>query len=198
MPASWVPIRPPPNSGARAERGREVLDVKSQIQPARLLRMPKSAMNATSWLSTGALWIGRNRTRSISDAADERQRDRERRRRPSTAAPLDQLPGDEGREHRHLALREIEMVDRLVDHHHGERHAGIDRPGRQPRHHLLQEEFHRVGLAAAGAQLANRDRGRPARPDRTRRRRPHPSQADENRQSEIRLGIAALTGFPSI
>ena len=44
----------------------KVLIVKSQISPAELLRMLKSAIKATSWLRIGALWIGRNSTRSIA------------------------------------------------------------------------------------------------------------------------------------
>jgi hypothetical protein len=74
-------------------------------------------------------------------AGDEGERDGQHEGDPVGAAPLDHLPGHEGREHRHLALGEIEMVDRLVDHHHGERDAGIDAAGRQPRHGLMQQQF---------------------------------------------------------
>jgi hypothetical protein len=42
---------------------------KSQMNPARLLRMAKSAMNTATWLSTGAFWIGLNTTRSIATPA---------------------------------------------------------------------------------------------------------------------------------
>ena len=34
------------------------LIVKSQMKPARLLRIANSAMKTTTWLSTGASWIG--------------------------------------------------------------------------------------------------------------------------------------------
>jgi len=76
------------------------------------------------------------------DAADKRQNDRGGKGDPVGLAPIHQLPGDKGREHRHLALSEIEMVDRLVDHDDRQRHAGIDAAGRQPRHDLLQQQFH--------------------------------------------------------
>jgi hypothetical protein len=55
---------------------------------------------------------------------------------------LHQLPGHEGRKHRHLALREIEMVDRLVDHDHRERHAGIDRAGGDAGQDLIGKKLH--------------------------------------------------------
>src|SRR5262249_59468062 len=44
----------------------KVLIVKFQISPSVLLRMLNNAMNATSWLRIGALWIGRNRIRSTT------------------------------------------------------------------------------------------------------------------------------------
>jgi hypothetical protein len=55
---------------------------------------------------------------------------------------LHQLPGDECREHRHFTLGEIEMVDRLVDHDDGERHAGIDRTCGNASQDLVDEKFH--------------------------------------------------------
>src|SRR5215216_6308138 len=44
---------------------------------------------------------------------------------------------------------EIAMVDRLIDHHDGERHAGVDAAGRQPRQHLVQEDVHAAVLLVA-------------------------------------------------
>ena len=116
--------------------------VQSQMKPAPLLRIASSAMKATTWLSIGASWIGLSTTRSITTPAANEMHDRRGERDPVGEAPLHQLPGDEGREHRHLALREIQVVDRLVDHHHGERHAGIDAARREPRQHLMQKQFH--------------------------------------------------------
>jgi len=78
------------------------------------------------------------------DAAQERHRDRDRKGDPIGLAPSHQLPGDKGRKHCHLALGEIEVVDRLVDHHHGERHQRVDATGRQSGHDLLQEQFHQL------------------------------------------------------
>ena len=62
---------------------------------------------------------------------------------PIGHAPVDQLPGDKGRERGHLALREIEVIDRLIDHHDGERHAGVDRAVGEAGHYLLQQQLHR-------------------------------------------------------
>jgi len=48
-------------------------------------------------------------------AAEERDRDREREGGPVGEAVVDQRPGDEGREHRHLALREVDDAGGAVD-----------------------------------------------------------------------------------
>ena len=48
-------------------------------------------------------------------------------------------PGDVGREHRHLALREIHQVRRLVDHHQRQRDAGVDAAGGEAGEDLVQE-----------------------------------------------------------
>ena len=82
MPASWVLIRWPPNSGPRPNGVGNSLIVKFQISPAELFRMLNSAMKATSCVSTGALWIGRNSTRSISTPPTNDTSDR-----PATKAP---------------------------------------------------------------------------------------------------------------
>jgi hypothetical protein len=65
---------------------------------------------------------------------------------PSTARRLQQRPRDVGREHRHLALREVHQVRRLVDHDQRERDAGIDAAGREAGEDLVQE---RSSLARA-------------------------------------------------
>ena len=66
MPASWVLIRWPPNRGPRPNGVGNSLIVKFQISPAELFKIPNRAMNATSCVRTGALWIGLNRMRSIA------------------------------------------------------------------------------------------------------------------------------------
>ncbi len=66
MPAWWLLIRVLPRNGLVPNGLGKVLIVKSQISPAELLRIENSAIKATSWLRIGALWIGRNRTRSIA------------------------------------------------------------------------------------------------------------------------------------
>ena len=118
------------------------LILKSQMKPARLLMMANSAMKMTTWLRTSAFCDRLEHDALDQHAGGERDADREEERGPIGQAPLQQLPGDEGREHRHLALREIETVDRLVDHHDRERHAGIDGSGREPGQHLIDEQFH--------------------------------------------------------
>ena len=45
---------------------------------------------------------------------------------PVGRAEIDHAPGEIGREHRHLALREIHQLRRLVDHHQRERHDRVD------------------------------------------------------------------------
>ncbi len=86
-------------------------------------------------------------------AADEGDDDGDEEGEPVGHALLDQLPGDEGREHRHFALGEVQMVDRLVDHHDGERHAGVDRAGRNAGQDLLEKKLHPAdsSIAEVGA-----------------------------------------------
>ena len=73
------------------------------------------------------------------DAADKGQAHRQDEGHPVGHSPGDQLPGEKGREGRHLALREIEVVDRLVDHHDGERDERINGAVRKTGHNLLEE-----------------------------------------------------------
>ena len=75
-------------------------------------------------------------------AADEGDHDRDEEGEPVGHALLDQLPGDESREHRHFALGEVQMVDCLVNHHDGERHAGVNRARRNARQDLLEKKLH--------------------------------------------------------
>jgi hypothetical protein len=76
-------------------------------------------------------------------AAEERDREREEERRPETEAVVrDQRPRDVGREHPHLALREVDHVRRAVDQDEREREARVDRAVSEPRHDLLHELRH--------------------------------------------------------
>jgi hypothetical protein len=76
------------------------------------------------------------------DAAGERKYQRDQERSPIGHAPLHQLPANKGREHRHFALGEIEMIDGLVDHDHRERHAGINRAGGDAGQNLIGKKLH--------------------------------------------------------
>jgi len=117
------------------------LIVKSQIRPATLLTIANSAMKPATLVRIGALARGLKSSRSIAmPPAKECQSDDEGA--PVGDPPLHELPGYERREHRHFALGEIEMVDRLVDHDHCERHTGIDRAGGDASQDLIGEKLH--------------------------------------------------------
>ena len=98
--------------------------------------------NTTTTDSTGASSNGRMMMRSISDAGDEGERERDDERRPIGQAGLDQHQRDIGGEHRLLALREIDVVRRLIDHHQRERDAGIDAAIGEAGQELVQERLH--------------------------------------------------------
>ena len=78
------------------------------------------------------------------DRRTERERDRDggEERCPVRPTRPDQQRGDEGGEHRHLALREVHQVRGLVDHHQRERQAGVDAAGRQASQQLGHESVH--------------------------------------------------------
>ena len=65
MPAWCAPIRPSPKSDALPNGLGNGLIVKSQMKPARLLKIANSAMKTTMWLSTGAFSIGLKTVRSM-------------------------------------------------------------------------------------------------------------------------------------
>jgi len=100
------------------------LMVKSQISPATLLRMANKAMNPATWVKAGALANGLNSSRSMTMPPANDSARVSRKAPPIGHAPLHQLPGNERREHRHFALREVEKFNGLEDHDDGERHAG--------------------------------------------------------------------------
>ena len=75
-------------------------------------------------------------------SANERSYDGRRESAPVGPAGVHQLPGEIGREHRHLALGEIDELRRLVNHHQRQRHDRIDPAEREARSHLMQELAH--------------------------------------------------------
>src|SRR5947207_1555443 len=82
------------------------------------------------------------------EPADEGDRQRGGERHPVREPRVDQRPGEVGAEHRHLALRVVHDVGRLVDHDEGEREAPVDAARRETRDHLLDEDVH--GLSTRG------------------------------------------------
>jgi hypothetical protein len=73
---------------------------------------------------------------------DEREHQRDDERDPVRDAGLGQRERDVGREHRHLALREVHLVGRLEDHHQRERDAGVDRAVGDSGQQLVKERLH--------------------------------------------------------
>jgi len=127
MPAWWVEISWLPRNGEDPNGVGYCLMVKSQIRPAKLLMIPYNAMKPATFGQDRGLGERLEQQPFDQDTAGERQRQRQYEGAPIGHAPLHHLPRQEGREHRHFTLGEIQMVDRLVDHHDRERHTGIDR-----------------------------------------------------------------------
>jgi hypothetical protein len=76
-------------------------------------------------------------------AAEEGGRERGQQRDPQRPAAVVEAPGDEGREHRHLALGEVDDPGRAEDQDQRQRQRAVDRPVGDPVDHHLQEPFHR-------------------------------------------------------
>ncbi len=74
MPAWWVEMSWLPRNGEDPNGVGNCLMVKSQIRPATLLMIANSAMKPATLVRIGALASGLNSSRSIDDAADERDR----------------------------------------------------------------------------------------------------------------------------
>jgi hypothetical protein len=55
---------------------------------------------------------------------------------------MQQRPADEGREHRHLPLREVDDVRRAIDEDEREREQRVDPAGGEAAHDLLPEVRH--------------------------------------------------------
>ena len=104
------------------------------------------------------------------DAADERDHEREEEGDPVRHAAVEQLPADEGREHRHLALREVDDARRAVDQDEREREQRVHAARRDPRDDLLEN----VGHSVAQVRLLGRTRCRAARRRFPRPRRGRP------------------------
>ena len=75
-------------------------------------------------------------------AQHEGQRHRGQEGPPVRQPRLQQRPGDEGGEHGHLALREIDVVRGLVDHDQGQGHGGVDAASGQAGQQLVDEGVH--------------------------------------------------------
>ena len=128
--------------GRGSERGRILLDREVPGQPGDAVDDRKQG-DETGDIGQDRRLGKRLEQQSLDqDAAGKGNRQREQEGPPIRHAPLHQLPGDEGREHRHFALGEIQMVDRLVDHDHGERHTGIDRAGGDAGQDLIGKKLH--------------------------------------------------------
>jgi hypothetical protein len=76
------------------------------------------------------------------DAQSERGSQCQQERPPEGNARLDQGQRDERREHGHLALREVDQVRRLVDHHQRQSDAGVDPAHREAGKNLVQKRVH--------------------------------------------------------
>ena len=61
---------------------------------------------------------------------------------PVRQAEVDQGQGDVGGERRHLALGEVHVMRRLVDHHQRQRHGGVDPAAGNSRQDLMEHAFH--------------------------------------------------------
>ncbi len=61
---------------------------------------------------------------------------------PVVHAAADQREGDERREHRHLALGEVDEAHRVVDEDEREREAGEDPADRDAADDLLEKRLH--------------------------------------------------------
>ena len=111
-----------------------------QIKPAAPLKMRTRPIVTITTVS-----IGRALDRPDHDALDaeaEREGEEQRRHERGPVRPAvvrGQRPGDVGREHRHLALGEVDHPGRAVDQDERERERGVDRPGAEPGDDLLEE-----------------------------------------------------------
>ena len=161
-----------------AERRRERLDVEVPDKAGKAVQDAEQRDKRND-LTQGRRVVQRSEQHALDHhAAKKRQHDRANERDPIGLLPFDELPGDKRREHRHFALGEIQMIDRLVDHHDRQRHRRIDRPSRQPGQDLLEEEFHRRSNGRSFGLRASRP----------------PCQAKEYRQSEMSVHKPPFTG----
>ena len=90
---------------------------------------PRSTGRITAW------WIPNPPTNDTSRVIDER-------RPVADAVVRRQRPGDVGREHRHLALGEVDHAGGAVDEHERQRERAVDAAGGETRDDLLEELRH--------------------------------------------------------
>ncbi len=114
--------------GLRAERRREGLDGEIPDEARRTVEDAEQRDEDDDMAQDRRIVQRPKHDPLDGDPGNEGQRESEDKRRPVGHAPFDQLPGDEGGEHRHLALGQIEMMDSLVDHHDGKSDAGNRMP----------------------------------------------------------------------
>ena len=109
-----------------------------QIQPVSPLSAISNPIVTITITISGRPSTGRMSVALDGHAAAERDQQGQGERRPVRKAVVHQRPGDESRERRHLALREVDDVRRSVDEHEREREAPVDRARREAARDLLQ------------------------------------------------------------
>jgi hypothetical protein len=124
VPRSWIENATPATSiGPRREGVRQAPHLGDQIQRAAPLTRKKSPSVTITTVSTGARSTGLITTRSIATPAKNEIATVARKAAQYVKAVVDERPRDEGREHRHLALGEVDDAGRAVDQH--ERTASV-------------------------------------------------------------------------
>ena len=116
VPRSWIENATPATSIGRVEKAFGRLRTSGdQIQRAAPLTRKKRPSVTITTVSTGARSTGRITARSTATPPTNEIATVQEERAPVGEAVVDERPGDEGREHRHLALREVDHAGRAVD-----------------------------------------------------------------------------------
>ena len=114
-----------------------------QIRPASPLKISTSPIVMITTVRTDAFATGAITTRWTPTPSAKAKTSVDGERGPvRPAVVLHQRPGDVGREHRHLALREVDHAGGAVDQHERERERAVDRPVPEPADDLLEEVGH--------------------------------------------------------
>ena len=144
MPTSCCEIATPPichvSFGNGLGKARTSAD---QIRLASPLKVSTSPIVMITIVRTEPVRDRRDHVRWMPRPSAEGEDERDHEREPvRPAVVLDQRPGDVGREHRHLALGEVDHAGRAVDQDERERERREDRPAPEPRDDLLEELGH--------------------------------------------------------